>query len=152
MVANLPDPQPRLTPYLSVIPVRRPVQKTHHNIGHAKNAVNGKWGGYRGADCDMQIFEHTKEGWKLLYDIKKGDLEPPWRAGEIAEKERKKVAQLAREDSAARKEAKVEAEKTYNVIYDSAGYAVYKRSDYIEGYIEGYMKAREKFKPKGWNQ
>lgn len=146
----LPSPQPKLTPYLSIIPTRRPMQKTHTNIGHAKNAVNGKLG-YRGAECDMQVFEFKNDGWSLLYDIKKGDIEPPWRAGEIAEKERKKAAQMAKEDTAARREAKAEAEKTYNVIYDVAGYAVHSRRDYIEGYAEGYMKAREKFKPKGWS-
>lgn len=144
---SLPSPQPKFSPYLSVIPVRRPVQKTHHNIGHAKNAVNGKWGGYRGADCDMQIFEHTEEGWKLLYDIKKGDMEPPWRAGELAEKARKKEAQMAREDSAARKEAKIEAERTYKRLRPGH---LYIYADYVDGYVEGYMKAREKFKPKGW--
>lgn len=147
---SLPSPQPKFTPYLSIIPHRRPQQKTHNNIGHAKNAVNGKWNRRLGAECDMQIFEFSDDGWQLLYDIKKGDMEPPWRAGELAEKARKKAAQIAKEDNTARKEAKIEADKTYNVIYDSAGYAVYSRSDYIEGYVEGYMKAREKFKPKGW--
>lgn len=147
---SLPSPQPKLTPYLSIIPTRRPMQKTHANIGHAKNAVNGKIASYsRGAECDMQIFEFKDDGWSLLYDIKKGDIEPPWREGELAEKARKKEAQLAREDSAARKEAKAEAERTYKLLRPGH---LYVYADYVDGYVEGYMKAREKFKPKGWQR
>ncbi len=94
----------------------------------------------------MQVFEFKGDGWALLYDIKKGDAEPPWREGELAEKARKKEAQLAKEDSASREEAKIEAEKTYKVLRPGH---LYVYSDYVDGYVEGYRKAREKFGPKG---
>jgi hypothetical protein len=141
---TLPDPQPKFTPYLSIIPHRKPQQKTHSNIGHAKNAVNGKWNTWRGAECDMQIFEFSDDGWQLLYDIKRGDTEPPWREGELAEKARKKQAQIDREDATARKVATKEAEEAYNIICEEHGYAPFTLLGYVTGYVNGYMRAREK--------
>lgn len=140
---SLPSPQPKFMPYLSIIPRRRPTQKTHGNIGHAKNAVVAKFGyNVHGASCDMQIFEYKDDGWQLLYDIKKGDLEPPWREGEIEaarEKERRKVEKEKEDDI---RKAKSAARHYYvNVIGDATG------EDYklfVEGYVEGFLYGRQK--------
>lgn len=100
----LPNPHPKPMPYLSIIPDRRPIQKLHANVGHAKNAINGR-GGPHGALVPMQVYEYVDNDWVLLYDIKKGDVEPPWRAGELEAKRKREVAAAQRADVALRREA-----------------------------------------------
>lgn len=68
------------TPYLSVCPDRRPQQKVHTNLGHAKNAVayRDNWG--RGLADDCQIYEWHEDSWSLLYDVPAGtrSRNMPW--------------------------------------------------------------------------
>lgn len=138
---TLPSPQPKFMPYLSIIPNRRPEQKTHTNIGHAKNAVNDKLG-YRGASCDMQIFEYRDNGWELLYDIKKGDLEPPWRKGELEEEARRKEAAASRVRQGVRKAAFDKGDAAFTREYGGTDGDVYEeRIDFVAAFVAGYMEA-----------
>lgn len=67
-------PKPIITPYLTIIPNRRPVQKLHVGLGHAKNALtydSSKYG---------TLWEMIDGEWKLLYTVEKGETwNPPWR-------------------------------------------------------------------------
>lgn len=68
---------------MTVIPYRRPKQKAHINIGHAKNAVSFKVSRYVGAECDMELYELRDGEWSLLWTIPKGTMESelPWKTG-----------------------------------------------------------------------
>lgn len=135
-----PSPQPKFHPYLSVIPHRRPEQKTHTSIGHAKNAINGKMSRYRGATEDMQIYEYLDGGWSLLYSLKEGDMEVPWRAGELKEEARKKEAAAKREEERLTKLVRSQAEKKFTEEYGSDS-KYEDRIMYVDAYIAGYMQA-----------
>lgn len=79
-----PSPYPKFHPYLTIVPGRRPEQKTHTSLGHAKNAMLipcGYTTGYivRGG----QIWEYDSEGgeWAMIYEVAPGTLESqvPWK-------------------------------------------------------------------------
>lgn len=61
-------PEPKVFPYLTIIPGRRPEQKMHEKIGHAKNAFEQHPGsGYR---CRYgKLYQYIDGEWVLLYDI-----------------------------------------------------------------------------------
>lgn len=79
MDTNLAPVAVKVSPYLTVIPDRRPKQKTHANLGQAKNAIQ-----YRMRSnvtyIDMAVYEWKNDEWSLLWEIPKGtgkdDL--PW--------------------------------------------------------------------------
>lgn len=83
--------KPKMLPYLSVVPGRRPENKMHTSLGHAKNAVQNypKNGGWRhdrekgGTVCGGQIYQWCSEcnEWELLYDVAPGSWQAdlPWR-------------------------------------------------------------------------
>lgn len=117
--------------YMTVIPSRRPKEKLHKSLGHVKNALNGKFYSYaRGAYEDMQAYEWIDNAWVLLYDVKEGDAEPPWREGERAAK----VAQQlkAKEEAERRRLLKISAFAKEEVAKDT---------DPEEAYLRGYLKA-----------
>lgn len=64
-MSNLPA-QPKVFPFLTVIPGRRPQQKMHTSVGHAKNAFQDT--GY-GRHRTGQLYKWSGEGWELLYDV-----------------------------------------------------------------------------------
>lgn len=68
------NPQPKVQPYLTIIPTRRPVQKLHANLGHAKNAINNACYNYSNkAYDDLELWQWSAEGgWELLHFIKAG--------------------------------------------------------------------------------
>ena len=99
--------------FLSRIPSRHPMDKIHKQVNHAKSAVNNYFNGYKGdsiyheghggygwdrfakgfddrnakfehTGCEMEIYELVDGAWSLLYTIKRGDAELPWKKGELA--------------------------------------------------------------------
>lgn len=85
---------PSAYPYLTICPSRRPVQKLHTAIGHAKAAVQAQMISHRlgerrpnvtytkRATHDMEIYEYGETGPELLYSIPAGTLteDLPWKA------------------------------------------------------------------------
>jgi hypothetical protein len=81
-------PKTQARPYLTIIPNRSPREKTHVNIGHAKNAVQAKMS-YRGAygyanyqtTVHIAVYEWLDNQWSLLWDIPSGTPESklPWK-------------------------------------------------------------------------
>ncbi|MFF1625606.1 hypothetical protein [Streptomyces sp. NPDC058272] len=69
----------RYEPFATIIPDRRPAVKYHPGLGRAKSAVgwSGGWSGVRGGE----IYEHTADGWALLFRVEAGTPadELPWR-------------------------------------------------------------------------
>lgn len=134
-----PSPQPKLTPYLTIIPDRRPVQKTHTNIGHAKNALNGRIGIYgRGASEDMELYEHVDGEWKLLYSIKKGEKEAPWRKEELEKARKKREADALKAQQDTYKYAAGLAKHYYENVVGTPEGEEYET--FVEGYIDAYMR------------
>jgi hypothetical protein len=95
--------------FLSRIPGRTPMDKIHKQVNHAKSAVNNFFNGYDGRDIyyegggwmyprgfdrredkwehtghEMEIYELVDGAWSLLYTIKRGDVELPWKKGQLA--------------------------------------------------------------------
>lgn len=66
-MSNLPA-QPKVFPFLTIVNERRPKQKMHTSLAHAKNAF---WGSSSGAHRTGQLYKWAGEGWELLYDIPK---------------------------------------------------------------------------------
>ncbi|MFB7823834.1 hypothetical protein [Streptomyces hydrogenans] len=75
-------------PYASIVPDRRPEVRYHPGLGRAKSAVGLTNGLTRDASGRMvspvrggEIYEHTADGWKLLYRVEAGSPaeELPWR-------------------------------------------------------------------------
>lgn len=113
--------------FLSRIPSRHPMDKIHKQVNHAKSAVNNYFGGYKGdsiyheghgglgwdkyrngrddrnrkfehTGCEMEIYELIDGAWSLLYTIKAGDVELPWKKGELAANIEKVNRALAKEE------------------------------------------------------
>jgi hypothetical protein len=72
----------RSEPFATIIPDRRPAVKYHAGLGRAKSAVGwvGEWSGARGGE----IYEHTADGWQLLFRVEAGtpSSELPWKESE----------------------------------------------------------------------
>lgn len=120
-MSKLLDPSAATSRYLSRIPRRRPEEKLHTGIGHAKSAVTAYFSGgefgYTGPS--MEIYELVDGGWKLLYSVVGGDLELPWKTGELTKKRKQQ------------EKAKKDAERTeYGRIIDLA-VAAHKKETYI---------------------
>lgn len=102
----MPTPKPTpvsVKPYLTIVPTRStaPKQKTHANLGQAKNAINyavdeqtamstlydrknGVWTkGHSTVDMAIYEWDSTINDWKLLYDIPIGTTKDtlPWKKG-----------------------------------------------------------------------
>ena len=146
-MTNLPSPRPKLTPYLTIIPDRRPVQKTHSNIGHAKNALNGRIGYYSGSPCDMELYEHVDGDWKLLYRIAKGERVAPWQVEALKKQTEKKENNARARKLAAEKEARDAANAAYNVLFppNVSGTLSTNRSVFVMAYVLGYQSAKEEY-------
>lgn len=129
--------------FLSRIPSRHPMDKIHKQINHAKSAVNNYFNGYKGDDvyhpghsglgwgrysygfddrntkfehtgCEMEIYELVDGAWSLLYTIKRGDEELPWKKGELAANIEKVNQKLAKEASDLTKHIRRVAEQCYD--------------------------------------
>lgn len=145
---TLPSPQPKIMPYLTIIPSRRPMQKLHTNIGHAKNAINGKIGAYRGgAECDMELLEHQDGGWVVIYEVNKGDRVAPWQVEKLAKQAEKREAAEKKLKEAATSGARKEANAAFNRLYPAnlSGTIAADRPSFVAGYVEGYMAARHEY-------
>lgn len=133
--------------FLSRIPNRSPMDKIHKQVNHAKSAVNNYFNGYKGdtlyhpgnnsgfsygryvkgyddrntkfghAGCEMEIYELVDGAWSLLYTIKSGDVELPWKAGELAANIEKVNQNLAKEEAALTKDIRMQAQ----VCFDPQG-------------------------------
>lgn len=57
------SPTPKATPYLTIIPDRSPVQKTHTSLGHAKNALTYD------KRREGTLWEWKDGEWSLLYTV-----------------------------------------------------------------------------------
>lgn len=62
------------------IPERTPKWKPHTNIGHVKNAIQGKMSYPRKTTCDMEAYVWEDDEWVLMWEIPKGTpySELPW--------------------------------------------------------------------------
>lgn len=78
-------PAIKVYPYLTICPDRRPKQKVHTSLGHAKNAIIARdnWGVGLREDC--AIYEWQDNQWHLLFEIPKGTCSRsmPWHNKEI---------------------------------------------------------------------
>lgn len=70
-----PNLIPQVKPYLTIIESRRPIQKMHTNIGHAKNAF--LYDEHRGGT----MWEWKDGEWVLLYTVTSERLPPEQRNG-----------------------------------------------------------------------
>lgn len=136
-----PLPLPvRPTPYMSVVPERRPEQKAHMSIGHAKSAVGAKLNNYgHGSSYDMAIYEWKDNGWELLYDVPKGTSVAPWH--EESEKERVVRAAAAQERARVAEERRVKAaaKKAYTEYlkeHESCG--ISRSEAFLDAFESGY--------------
>lgn len=114
--------------FLSRIPSRNPMDKIHKQVNHAKSAVNNFFNGYKGDTIyhagngvswgrygtgfddrnakfghtgdEMEIYELVDGAWSLLYTIKSGDVELPWKEGELAANIEKVNRKLAADEAA----------------------------------------------------
>lgn len=130
---------PRPTPYMSRIPTRRPNDKAHLTLGHAKLAVGGKIDRYVGSYVNMAIFEWKDGEWELLYDIPKGTKVAPWK--EESEKERAAKAKAARERAEIAEERRMReaAQKAYNAyVTDVEQHSIYTSESFILAFEAGY--------------
>lgn len=132
--------------YWTHIPSRRKVDKLHTNIGHAKNAVNGIFSGGRGYAYrgeDIVVYKMVDGSWEEIYRVTAGDVELPWKRGEIAERERKAAEELERKRVTLEKEIKSLAQQAWAELHPQ-GYVITQGfEDYCEAYRAGYMAARE---------
>lgn len=112
--------------FLSRIPSRHPVDKIHKQVNHAKSAVNNFFNGYKGYDmrrkdrwehtgCEMEIYELVDGAWSLLYTIKRGDVELPWKEGELAANIEKVNQQLAKKERELTEHIRKLADTAYRV-------------------------------------
>lgn len=142
---TLPSPQPKVMPYLTIIPSRRPEQKLHANIGHAKNAITGKFW-YNGAESDMQLLEYVDGEWKVLYEVKQGDRVAPWQVEKLkkqAEKKEKAEREFAQKQNAeAIRVAKANARRYYENVIGEPRPGDEDYDNFVEGYIEGFLHGR----------
>ena len=135
MPAAIPEPGvSHETPYMSRIPDRRPEYKAHVKLGQAKNAINYRV--YEGTNCDMEIYEWQNGEWVLLYSVKAGDTEVPWRRENLKEvraaaKKRRENEEQARMDNAREVASKRWEEATLHWFEGT-------REDFIEAFMEGY--------------
>jgi hypothetical protein len=76
LIPTMPKPFTHMT----VIPFRRPLQKAHTNLGHAKAAISYKTG-WRGAESDMELYELKDGEWSLLWKVPEGTAynDLPWK-------------------------------------------------------------------------
>jgi len=132
--------------FLSRIPSRHPMDKIHKQVNHAKSAVNNYFNGYTGQQLyheghggygwneyatgfdkrekkwehtgdEMEIYELVDGAWSLLYTIKRGDVELPWKAGELAANIEKVDRMLRKKEDALTRDIRRQAE----VCYDPQG-------------------------------
>lgn len=76
---------PKIQPYLTIIPSRRPKQKLHSTRGHAKLAIvnavqcNGYWGQVKRSPSDIEAFEWKDGEWAPLWSLPQGEFDVyPW--------------------------------------------------------------------------
>lgn len=128
--------------FLSRIPSRNPMDKIHKQINHAKSAVNNFFNGYKGDTIyhtgngvswgrfgtgfdnrnekfehtghEMEIYELVDGAWSLLYTIKSGDVELPWKAGELAANIEKVNRMLDKEERELTAHIRRQAEACYD--------------------------------------
>lgn len=71
--------EPKIMPYLTLIPNRNPRQKQHTDLGQAKKAILYRLD--QGATIvDARIYRWSNHGWELLYTIPAGTTRGamPW--------------------------------------------------------------------------
>lgn len=129
--------------FLSRIPSRHPMDKIHKQVNHAKSAVNNFFNGYDGGTVyhkghggmgwdkfakgfddrekkfahngdEMEIYELVDGAWSLLYTIKRGDVELPWKEGQLAKNIAKANEELAKEERELTKHIRRIAEQCYD--------------------------------------
>jgi hypothetical protein len=78
--ASALKPSTATRPYLTIIPIRTPREKTHTTLAHAKNAVSAKVHWSYGLSCDIAVYEWRDGDWSLLWDLPRGTLASalPW--------------------------------------------------------------------------
>lgn len=132
--------------FLSRIPSRHPMDKIHKQVNHAKSAVNNYFSGYKGypiyheghggvgwgeyatgfdkrerkwehTGCEMEIYELVDGAWSLLYTIKRGDVELPWKEGELA----KNIAGVNEELAKEERELTAHIRRQAEICYDPQG-------------------------------
>lgn len=83
-MSEQPDITPKIKPYLTDIATRRPRQKLHGTLHHAKAAVvNATWGYGHNAKtpCGISLWEWRDGAWHSVYEIAQGTLRDdlPWK-------------------------------------------------------------------------
>ena len=147
--------------FLSRIPSRHPMDKIHKQVNHAKSAVNNYFNGYKGDTiyhegggwgyystpfdrrdatwahdgCEMEIYELVDGAWSLLYTIKKGDAELPWKQGELAENIEKVNRKLAKEERDLTEHIRDLALSAHSEDEDSID-----TDEYVKAFEQGYRK------------
>lgn len=153
--------------FLSRIPSRNPMDKIHKQVNHAKSAVNNYFNGYKGDSIyheghgglgwdryrngfddrnrkfehtgdEMEIYELIAGAWSLLYTIKRGDAELPWKKGELAANIEKVNQQLAKEERDLAKHIRELAEAAHAKDEDSIDW-----DDYVTAFNKGYRAGME---------
>lgn len=158
----IPVPITATKQFLSRIPSRHPMDKIHKQVNHAKSAVNNFFNGYKGDDlyhrvgnsgrgygmyaygwdhrnekfehtgCEMEIYELVDGAWSLLYTIKSGDVELPWKAGELAANIEKVNRMLDKEE----RELTAHIRTLASVYADEGG--VESPDEFIQIFEQGY--------------
>lgn len=151
--------------FLSRIPSRHPMDKIHKQVNHAKSAVNNFFNGYKGdalyhpgndsgfsygrfthgwddrnakfghGGCEMEIYELVDGAWSLLYTIKRGDVELPWKKGELAENIEKVNRMLDKEERELTAHIRALALIAHSEDEDSID-----MDEYVKAFDKGYRK------------
>jgi len=153
--------------FLSRIPNRHPMDKVHKQVNHAKSAVNNFFNGYKGdqlyhegnhglglgryargyddrstkfehTGCEMEIYELVDGAWSLLYTIKRGDAELPWKQGELAENIEKVNRALDKEERELTAHIRALALISHSEDEDSID-----TDEYITAFDKGYRRGME---------
>lgn len=77
-------PHIKTVPYMTLIEGRRPHQKAHTSIGHAKSAVQGDYG-----RAHARVYVWDNDDWKLMWDFPEGrgsNYKYPWETTQMKRK------------------------------------------------------------------
>lgn len=150
--------------FLSRIPSRHPTDKIHKQVNHAKSAANNFFNGYKGdtiyhegggwgmyskgfdrrtdkwehTGCEMEIYELVDGAWSLLYTIKRGDVELPWKKGELAANIEKVNQQLTKEERELTAHIRALALIAHSEDEDSID-----TDEYVQAFDKGYRRGME---------
>lgn len=142
--------------FLSRIPDRRPVEKLHAQVNHARSAVTNYFGGYTGygttelvhRGSQMEIYEMVDDRWVLLHRIMPGDVEVPWKKGTLVANQQAKRAKEALESQKLHAYLRIKATQAW---YDSDEEGDEPRTghfEFLDGYAQGFLAAKAEYERK----